>query len=229
MIARALQIVARLLPLREIRDEGGTLYLSRYRIVGSMTGRHPWFPFTAYLHRFHRPDQDRDLHNHPWPWAVSLVLVGGYREIRHVPGSVPSRLLNQPTLSRWLTAGMLNVLHGNTFHRVAELAPEETWTLFLVARKVQAWGYDVPGRGFVPWRQHAAERNELETPNRTAKNEALDALADLVFAVQALADRIEGPRLIMSPLVAELGRIERSLTELGAGIADKWPATSGRR
>lgn len=162
MIARVLGLVARLLPLREIRDEGGTLYLRRYRIVGSMDGRHPWFPFTAYLHQFHRPDQDRDLHNHPWPWAVSLVLAGGYREIRHVPGSVAGRTLSQPTFSRWMRAGMVNVLHANTFHRVAELAPEETWTLFLVARKVQAWGYDVPGRGFVPWRAHVAERQASE-------------------------------------------------------------------
>jgi hypothetical protein len=150
MLALLHWLAARL-PCRQIADAGGTLYLERYRVIGAMNGRHRWFPFTVYLHRFHRPDLDRALHNHPWPWAFSLVLAGGYDELR--PG-----LADWWHSVRTLKAGSVNWLRGYTFHRVAELHGE-TWTLFVVGRKVQAWGYDVPGRGFVPWRQFESEKS----------------------------------------------------------------------
>lgn len=35
-----------------------------------------------YLHLFLQSDEDRALHDHPWPW-VSLILDGKYREHRH--------------------------------------------------------------------------------------------------------------------------------------------------
>ncbi|MGN6103684.1 MAG: hypothetical protein ACTHU0_01140, partial [Kofleriaceae bacterium] len=38
--------------------------------------------FRPMLHRFHRPDVDQHLHNHPWKWAVSLILSGSYVEER---------------------------------------------------------------------------------------------------------------------------------------------------
>ena len=85
LMSRFLRFVSSFFPCREIRDLGGALYLQRFRIVGDMMGRHAWFPFTVYLHRFERPDNDRHLHNHPWPWAVSLVLTGGYDEVRTPP------------------------------------------------------------------------------------------------------------------------------------------------
>ena len=36
------------------------------------------FGIGVYLHRFHRPDIDQHLHNHPWRWAASLILNGSY-------------------------------------------------------------------------------------------------------------------------------------------------------
>lgn len=169
MIAKLLERVARLLPLREIKDDAGTLYLARFRVLGDMQAR-SWFPLTVYLHRFHRPDEDRVLHNHPWPWAVSWILSGGYREERRIPAEAFAELgepLTPPGLviNRWLRAGSLNFLRGDTFHRVAEL-DGETWTLFVVGRKHQAWGFDVPGRGFVPWRVREEEaRAARRTPD----------------------------------------------------------------
>ena len=145
---RLLRRFASLFPCREIRDLNGTLYLQRFRIVGDMMGRHAWFPLTVYLHRFERPDHDRHLHNHPWPWAVSLVLAGGYDEVRQG---------DQGKHVRCLRAGDWNLLRANTFHTVAKLKGE-TWTLFIVGRKVQSWGFAVPGRGVVEWRQYHAER-----------------------------------------------------------------------
>jgi hypothetical protein len=151
MIQKLLKLVSKVLPAREIKDGDGALYLTRFRVLGAMQARHPWFPISVYLHRFHRPDNDRELHNHPWPWAVSLILSGGYLEQRFAkPHSGLGHL-------RWLRAGSLNVLTADTFHRILEL-DGEPWTLFVVARKVQPWGYYITGRGFVPWRQHEAEK-----------------------------------------------------------------------
>jgi hypothetical protein len=160
---RLLALVSSWLPRRDIIDDAGTLYLSRFLVLGDMMARR--VPFTVYLHRFHRPDEDRALHNHPWPWAVSLILTGGYAEHRrpeqfyaHSPdGKHTMRVsMGNLTQARWLRAGSLNFLRGDTFHRVAEL-DGETWTLFVVGRKKQPWGFDVPGRGFVPWRVREAE------------------------------------------------------------------------
>lgn len=68
--------------------------------------------------------------------------------------------------------------------------------------------------------------NELEAPNRAAKKEAITAIADQALALEGLIDWYAPPE---DPLRRKLEGIQRSLVELGAGIADKWPNTSGRR
>lgn len=185
MITRLLAAVSKLLPCREIHDDAGTLYLQRFRIVGDMMARHDWFPFTAYLHRFHRPDEDRVLHNHPWPWAVSCILAGGYREERSAEAVFG--MSSPQHVSRWLRAGSLNLLRGDTFHRVAEL-DGETWTLFIVGRKHQNWGFDVPGRGFVPWRQH---EEEARAARRTPTMPTYEETTRLARALQEAEDESE--------------------------------------
>lgn len=85
--------------------------------------------FNLFLHHFLRSDDDGALHSHPWSWAVSLVLVGGYREERRVGDSVVSRIVKP-----W----SLNFLRGSDYHRV-DLLEEDAWTLFLVGPKVSTW------------------------------------------------------------------------------------------
>ncbi len=199
-LTQLLQAASQFLPHRMIKDDAGTLYLSRYRVIGDMMARSSWFPVTLYLHRFHRPDEDRVLHNHPWPWAVSFILAGGYREERRGDsfGYNGERLPAADTalVSRWLRAGSLNFLRGDTFHRVAEL-DGATWTLFLVGRKHQGWGFDVPGRGFVPWRVREAEAvaereriqreldHDAELERRNQDNERAQRHADLAAQSRA--------------------------------------------
>src|ERR1700692_2623605 len=48
------------------------------------------FGVRVYLHHFHRPDNDRHLHNHPWKWTKSFVLCGSYTEER-LAGLVPAK------------------------------------------------------------------------------------------------------------------------------------------
>lgn len=74
-----LRFVAKFLPCRRIVGGDKTLYLSRYTVL-----RIPFTTRSVYLHCFHRSDEDRDLHNHPWDKSVSLVLWGGYVEERRV-------------------------------------------------------------------------------------------------------------------------------------------------
>ena len=93
------------LPCRLIDGDQGQPYLECYYLFGFL-GWH------AYLHRFVDSDPDRGLPDHPWGRAVSLVLSGGYDEVRHCAGD-PDQ-----TCTRTLGPGRLNRLRGSDFHRV---------------------------------------------------------------------------------------------------------------
>jgi hypothetical protein len=124
-----------------------------------------------YLHYFFRSDADRDLHNHPWQWALSLILRGEYRE--HTDWGAED-----------YRAGSTNMLLAGTFHRVelprrcgfaagspvdrsfltyhgADSLPEQgAWTLFLAGPKHDAgWGFSDEETGeFVPAAEYHAEK-----------------------------------------------------------------------
>jgi hypothetical protein len=141
------------LPKREICAEDGKLYLVRYLL-------HGWSPDApdadsagnVYLHNILLPDQDERhvLHNHPWSWALSNVLHGWYVEERQrQPGSA--------LYCRSVVPGQPNELKADTFHRITDVSPD-CWSLVLTGPKTQSWGFDVPGRGFIPWRERLVER-----------------------------------------------------------------------
>jgi len=112
-----------------------------------------WLPFTVYLHEFVRPDEDRDLHNHPWHLSLSLVLSGGYEEERLTEGGV---------LCRRLRPGHLNVLRRDDFHRVVRLRGRSTWTLFVSGRYAGPWGFrDRETREYTGFRAYLRARGRL--------------------------------------------------------------------
>ena len=100
------------------------------------------------LHRIHRPDQDRHLHNHPWRTARFLIVSGGYVEERLVDGRVERRIL---------APGDMNTLDAETFHRIDTIWPN-TWTLGLLGDRVQDWGFLVDG-SLVPHADYFAQEN----------------------------------------------------------------------
>ncbi len=151
MILRFLHVLSRRLRRRDIMREDGQLYLSRFKIFGWMPGDTRSYPFSVYLHRFHTPDYDPAPHNHPWEWARSLILTGGYVERRFDPGSGAD--WSAPVLP-----GTVNRIMPGTFHVVEELLGTETWTLFVAGPKMGAWGFWVDERGYVPWRERIQER-----------------------------------------------------------------------
>lgn len=126
---------------------GRDAYLSRYYVIGKprMPDGSPPFDshgqtrkgltdpsaFGLYVHRFHRSDEDHELHNHPWQWAVSFVIAGGYAEERRVGDKVAWRAV--PPLS-------FNIIRGDDFHRV-DLLEHDAWTLFLVGPKASSWSF----------------------------------------------------------------------------------------
>lgn len=121
---RLLYWIAGRLPCRIISDDG-TAYLERY-YLGTLFG------VRFYLHRFVGDDPARGLHDHPWPWAFSLILFGRYLEERR----------SGPRIVRWV-----NWLTGDSLHRVV-LIDGPVWTLFAHrAAYVKPWGFLQPHAG----------------------------------------------------------------------------------
>lgn len=102
------------------------------------------------LHKFHRPDNDRALHNHPWKWSLSIILCGSYTEERldlHT-GTTDIRRLR-----------FFNFLTEHDYHRVSELHGN-VWTLFITGPRIQDWGFMTPA-GFVDHRTYIATQKAL--------------------------------------------------------------------
>lgn len=107
----------------------------------------PWFG--VFLHKHYQPDQDSELHDHPWPF-VSVILRGGYLE------EVSPKLGSRSRLFRCHNAGSFHLMTREKFHSIRELFRFPTWTLIFVGRRqgsVNArknrsrnlWGFDVAG------------------------------------------------------------------------------------
>jgi hypothetical protein len=128
-----------------IHGEAGP-YLTRYTLAVGR-GEGPW---ALHVHRFHRGDADSAFHGHPWRWALSLMLAGGYVEYRPAHGRVSER---------GVFPGQINLLTGETLHRV-DLLGAEAWTLFLTGPKGGSWAFVDPG-AFVPWRDYLKARGLL--------------------------------------------------------------------
>lgn len=113
----------------------GELYLVRYFLTGrpSSEGDHDG---RVLLHHFIRGDYDRRPHNHPWHWAESVILSGGYIEDRVLGFTDGQILMGYPEYR----AGDINRLTGMDFHRVHSVL-DNTWTLFRHGPHEKEWGF----------------------------------------------------------------------------------------
>lgn len=139
---------------RRICFAGDRLYLRRFDIDGWMPGDPASDrPYHVYLHNILLHDEDEAPHSHPWEWAESLILAGGYVEQRKAFDPCGGATLRNE-VRRPGTVGSLN---ATEYHRIIDVLPG-TWTLFVTGPRVKSWGFDVPGRGHVEWRDRLSER-----------------------------------------------------------------------
>ena len=129
----------------------GELYLTRLTLLKT-----PWF--SVKLHWIHKADPDRDLHDHPWPFA-SFVLRGWYKELVCKKPDMRQAWLEadcckeaddlfpveEQTIKRFNTKDTLAA------HRITEVSPG-LLTLVFTGRKSKSWGfYDEDTFKFTDW------------------------------------------------------------------------------
>jgi hypothetical protein len=105
----------------EIMDHSNPdeVYLRRWYLIHT-----PWFGM--YLHNILRPDGDRDMHDHPWPF-VSAILKGGYVE------ETPAKFRGWPI-------GSIHKMKATDAHRIRWIHPN-TWSLIFVGLRKRQWGF----------------------------------------------------------------------------------------
>lgn len=123
-------------------------YLNRWWLV-------PYnrFGIAARVHQILRSDEDRHLHNHPWPY-ISIVLRGGYWEV--TPATI-GKLNGGGTYwienRRWRGPGSIAFRRASSWHRIEVPDGGDCWTLFITGPKRRdhdpqhsSWGFLVDGR-----------------------------------------------------------------------------------
>lgn len=135
-------------------------YLKRWYVIP----RNPLF--NVYYHEFHRSDDDRALHDHPW-WSVSIILEYGYDEyVPENPAQPHSaahgelrRIARQP--------GEIVFRRAASAHRI-ELHPGSegrTRTLFITGPRFRRWGFLCP-HGWRHWKKFVSESGNVSSVGR---------------------------------------------------------------
>ena len=148
LVRRLLWSITALLPRKVIRGPDGAVILERYHLWGRLERG------GLAIHRFVRSDPGRGGHDHPWGWAASLILSGGYAE-----WLLPTNPAD-PIVVRHLTPGCLNLLPGERFHRVMLAPGAEAWTLFWHGPRQKRWGFrSEDARVYTPYSAQVADRD----------------------------------------------------------------------
>lgn len=133
-------------------ETDGDPYLTRI-LLDRLVGLRNKLGIGVYLHKFHRPDIDEHLHNHPWKRAFSLVLSGSYDEARLIRGDARScRVMYDGTPVEHRRVRFFNYLTKDDYHQVRQLHGD-VWTLFVTGPRIQDWGFLADGI-HVPWRKY---------------------------------------------------------------------------
>lgn len=96
-----------------------------------------------YIHNFLRSDDDRALHDHPWP-SLSFLLLGSYREHSIVAGGCHHQVEYHEGEMRYRPARFA--------HRMAIIDDKSCcYTLFIIGPHIREWGFHCPSRGWLHW------------------------------------------------------------------------------
>jgi hypothetical protein len=141
---------------KETIIKNGKTYLERWRILGYLKGHDKSehyeankevksnLPFRLFVHRFSQPDQDKSLHSHPWEFFVSVIIKGGYSELRY--GN--SKVLKL----KHYRAPSLNFVEKHEYHKIVHVKPG-TITVVLSWGNGREWGFLSNGR-HIPWKEY---------------------------------------------------------------------------
>lgn len=126
--------------------DGKTVYIDRLSLITT-----PWF--SIKLHRIYRPDNQRDLHDHPWSF-LSLILWGWYEE------AVPREATCGPCdcedckpdratrCVRWF-----NWKRAEDSHAIRFVSRKPVWTLVFCGPARRIWGFYTK-KGWVAWNEY---------------------------------------------------------------------------
>lgn len=107
-------------------------YLKRWYLI--RTDR-----FAIFVHKFLRSDEDRALHDHPWPFIVIPIWRGYHEE-------------SLKGIHRVLPILGIRKRRATYRHRVILIDGKPSWSIFIRFRKQRVWGF-WPESGFVDWKQ----------------------------------------------------------------------------
>lgn len=172
-----------------MREPCGDIYLSRimehaglfgllrfFIVVGAVCLAFKLRGFNCKLHTFFRGDEDRELHDHPWPFW-SLVIMGGYHE--EIPPDQFETGMNfkreaaapfHPEANAqghqfvWRGIGELDFRPAKWRHRVVlpqkeGERPKLAVTLVFTKKKEREWGFWTR-QGWVPWFRFIKDRED---------------------------------------------------------------------
>jgi hypothetical protein len=106
----------------------------------------PWVPFSIRIHYIRRADLGRDLHDHPADYRT-VILKGYYLE--YIQGcGFHQRFTGHTVAAR-----------AETYHRISKISAGGVWTLFILGRRRNHWGFwvtDDDGKNGrkIPWEQY---------------------------------------------------------------------------
>jgi hypothetical protein len=170
---------AKLTPYQHIMSADGTeMYMGRWWLFNPYSrethkARFWWCPWSFRIHHIMRPDEDRDLHDHPWN-ARTIILRGWYNEQRPASDwwkkTVRSSMVPNPDprivewimkdACEWLkrSEGDTARLNHGEYHRIDQVSPGGVITLFITSKWRGDWGFLVNGVK-VPWRTYTGTDN----------------------------------------------------------------------
>lgn len=133
---RCFAIIAGRQPDFVVERSNGAAYLRRWWVIP----RNRWF--NIYLHQFMLDDEDRALHDHPWP-SLSISVATPMREIYLGRDGVEREREVRPGMFVW---------RGPRFtHRMVVPTPGAV-TLFITGARVREWGFHC-GKGWMHWKK----------------------------------------------------------------------------
>ena len=145
-------------PYVNIIGDDGVPYMDRWWLMPKfLIGKdakgdpypYSWLPFVIRLHHIRRNDGDRALHDHPANYRT-IILRGGYVE-ETIYGELEQ-----------ISAGETDFNKAETFHRIDFVPPGGVWTIFIMGKRRNDWGF-LTGGHKVGWKDY------LESSNSTGK------------------------------------------------------------